>query len=158
MEIISINRNFNINFQKNSKMLVIEIIVMFHFQIAMNPTGTSVLRISIATNSSTALSLTINEGRNSSKVANFIDDVYDSTFELEFKFRPNDFKVGENKISLNERQEDILLITNLMNNYKNEKCNLQIEFDFTEKDVSKITIHESIITMKNESNKIYNEI
>jgi len=38
----------------------------------------------------------------------------DSTFELEFKFRPNDFKVGENKISLNERQEDILLITNLM--------------------------------------------
>ena len=75
------------------------------------PTGTSVLRVSVAANSSTALSVSINGGRNSAEVADFKDDacvrrdgIRGFYRELEFKFGPNDFKVGENKITLHARK------------------------------------------------------
>jgi rhamnogalacturonan endolyase len=65
------------------------------------PTGTSVLRVSVAANSSTALSVSINAingGKNSAEVANFKDDacvrrdgIRGFYRELEFKFGPNDF-------------------------------------------------------------------
>jgi len=76
------------------------------------PTGTSVLLyVSVAANSSTALSVSINGGKNSAEVANFKDDacvrrdgIRGFYRELEFKFGPNDFKVGENKITLHSRK------------------------------------------------------
>jgi len=73
-------------------MLEIGIIVMFQFQfqeeevkyqsipwniyfnLRKKPIGTSVLRVSVAVNSSTALSVSINGGKNSAEVANFKDD------------------------------------------------------------------------------------
>ena len=71
-------------------MLEIGIIVMFQFQeeevkyqsipwniyfnLRKKPTGASVLRVSVAANSSTALSVSINGGKNSAEVANFKDD------------------------------------------------------------------------------------
>ncbi|KAL6612519.1 hypothetical protein U3516DRAFT_751853 [Neocallimastix sp. 'constans'] len=74
--------------------------------------GTSVLLyVSVAANSSTALSVSINGGKNSAEVANFKDDacvrrdgIRGFYRELEFKFGPNDFKVGENKITLHVRK------------------------------------------------------
>ncbi|KAG4098615.1 hypothetical protein H8356DRAFT_1327500 [Neocallimastix lanati (nom. inval.)] len=68
--------------------------------------GASVLRVSVAANSSTALSVSINGGKNSAEVANFKDDACVRRFylELAFKFEPNDFKVGENKITLRARK------------------------------------------------------
>ncbi|KAG4098613.1 hypothetical protein H8356DRAFT_1424554 [Neocallimastix lanati (nom. inval.)] len=74
--------------------------------------GTSVLLyVSVAANSYTALSVSINGGKNSAEVANFKDDacvrrdgIRGFYRELEFKFGPNDFKVGENKITLHSRK------------------------------------------------------
>ncbi|ORY63614.1 galactose-binding like protein [Neocallimastix californiae] len=82
-----------------------------YFNLKKKPTGTSVLRVSVAANSSTALSVSINGGRNSAEVADFKDDacvrrdgIRGFYRELEFKFGPNDFKVGENKITLHARK------------------------------------------------------
>jgi len=70
-------------------------------------TSTYILRVSIAANSSTALSVSINGGKNSAEVANFKDDacirrngIPGFYRELEFKFVPNNLKIEENKITL----------------------------------------------------------
>ncbi|ORY20618.1 hypothetical protein LY90DRAFT_516643 [Neocallimastix californiae] len=71
--------------------------------------------------------------------------------ELEFQFGPNNFKAEENKIFLNDSETG-----GYTNNYQFDE--LQLEFDSIEKDISTVTIDESNIPMKNESNEIYNEI
>ncbi|KAL6631417.1 hypothetical protein U3516DRAFT_792787 [Neocallimastix sp. 'constans'] len=70
-------------------------------------TGTSVLRVSIVANSSTALSISFNGRKSSTEVANFKDDscirqngILEFYRELEFKLGTNNFKIEENKITL----------------------------------------------------------
>ncbi|KAG4082935.1 hypothetical protein H8356DRAFT_1299585 [Neocallimastix lanati (nom. inval.)] len=71
-----------------------------------NP-STHQLRVLVAANYSTLLSVSINGGKNSAEVANFKDDasvrrigIRGFYSELEFKIRPNDFRIEENKITL----------------------------------------------------------
>ncbi|KAG4100395.1 hypothetical protein H8356DRAFT_1306710 [Neocallimastix lanati (nom. inval.)] len=71
-----------------------------------NP-STHQLRVLVAANYSTLLSVSINGGKNSAEVANFKDDacvhcngIRGFYSELEFKIRPNDLRIEENKITL----------------------------------------------------------
>jgi len=82
-----------------------------YFNLDQKTTGTSILRVSIAANSSTALSISLNGGKNSAEVSNFKDDacvhrdgIRGFYRELEFPLNANDFKIGENKITLNARK------------------------------------------------------
>ena len=77
-----------------------------------NP-STHQLRVSVAASCSTLFSVSINEGKNSAEVANFKDDVCVRRngirgfySELEFKIRPNDFRIEENKITLCANKTD----------------------------------------------------
>ncbi|KAL6632806.1 hypothetical protein U3516DRAFT_866242 [Neocallimastix sp. 'constans'] len=88
--------------------------------------------------------------------------------ELEFQFGPNNFKAEENKIFLNDSEtggytnnyqfDENENNDEINNNNEVNKEELQLEFDSIEKDISTVTIDESNIPMKNESNEIYNEI
>jgi len=78
-----------------------------YFNLRKKPTSTSVLRFLVAGNSSIALLVSINGRKNSAELANFKDDtsvrrnsIRGFYGELEFKFGPNNFKIGENKITL----------------------------------------------------------
>ncbi|ORX86678.1 hypothetical protein BCR32DRAFT_289867 [Anaeromyces robustus] len=78
-----------------------------YFNLNKIPTGTSVLRISIAASSSAALSIALNDGKATPEVKDLIDDacirrdgIRGIYRELEFKFDPSAFKVGENKFTL----------------------------------------------------------
>ncbi|KAL6612510.1 hypothetical protein U3516DRAFT_751839 [Neocallimastix sp. 'constans'] len=72
-----------------------------YFNLRKKPTGTSVLRVSVAANSSTALSVSINAingGKNSAEVANFKDDACVRRDGI------RGFYLGENKITLHARK------------------------------------------------------
>jgi len=81
------------------------------FNLDKIPTGTAVLRVSIAASSYSALSVALNDGTASAEVKDLVDDacirrdgIRGIYRELEFKFEPNAFKVGENKITLYSRK------------------------------------------------------
>jgi len=78
-----------------------------YFNLDKIPTGTSVLRISVAASSFAALSVGLNDGKVSAEVKDLVDDacirrdgIRGIYRELEFKFEPSNFKVGENKFTL----------------------------------------------------------
>ncbi|OUM70292.1 polysaccharide lyase family 4 protein, partial [Piromyces sp. E2] len=81
------------------------------FNMNKKPTGQAVLRVSIAASSDSALSVSLNGGKQSAEV-NLQDDacvrrdgIRGFYRELEFKFNANDFKIGENKITLYHRKK-----------------------------------------------------
>ena len=82
-----------------------------YFNLNKIPSGTSVLRISVAASTSSALSVSLNNGKASAEVKDFIDDanirrdgIRGIYRELEFKFEPSAFKIGENKFTLHSRK------------------------------------------------------
>eukprot|EP00833_Pecoramyces_ruminatium_P014926 jgi/Orpsp1_1/1188958/evm.model.d7180000068520.1 len=78
-----------------------------YFNLDKIPSGTSALRISIAASSFAALSVGLNDGKVSAEVKDLVDDacirrdgIRGIYRELEFKYEPSAFKVGENKFTL----------------------------------------------------------
>jgi len=82
-----------------------------YFNLDKLPTGTSALRISIAASSFAALSVQLNDGPVSAEIKDLVDDacirrdgIRGIYRELEFKYEPKAFKIGENKITLYHRK------------------------------------------------------
>jgi lysophospholipase L1-like esterase len=82
-----------------------------YFNLDKIPTGTSALRISIAASSYSALSVALNDGKVSPEIKDLVDDacirrdgIRGIYRELEFKYEPSAFKIGENKFTLYSRK------------------------------------------------------
>jgi lysophospholipase L1-like esterase len=82
-----------------------------YFNLDKIPSGTSALRISIAASSYSALSVALNDGKASKEIIDLVDDacirrdgIRGIYRELEFKYEPSAFKVGENKFTLYSRK------------------------------------------------------
>ncbi|KAL6617051.1 hypothetical protein LY90DRAFT_704706 [Neocallimastix californiae] len=82
-----------------------------YFNMNNIPSSSVVLRISIAASSYSALSVSLNNGKATAEIKDLVDDaairrdgIRGIYRELEFKFSPSEFKIGENMFTLYSRK------------------------------------------------------